>query len=81
MPAKHSRRLLTLMEAAAMLDSQLKPTNAMNWLADMRRAEAHYRDRGVTAPECVKHNGRWHYPIEEIERVIDELIAAKKKVP
>lgn len=72
-------RLLSIVEASAMLDPYLKPTNATNWLADMRRREAHYRDRGATAPTCVKHEGRWHYPIEEVERVINELVAFKKR--
>ncbi len=79
MPAPRSVRLLTVMESAMMLDPYLKPTNAMNWLTDMRRTTSHYRDRGAGRPACVKHNGVWHYPIEEIERVIDELKAAKRR--
>jgi hypothetical protein len=72
-------RLLSIVEASAMLAPYLRPTNAANWLADMRRKEAHYRDRGASAPACVKHDGVWHYPIEEIERVIAELVAYKKR--
>jgi hypothetical protein len=73
-----TRKLVTVVEASSMLAPHLKPTNATNWLADHRRKKAHYRDRGVKPPTHVKHDGVWHYPIEEIERVRDELIAIKK---
>ncbi len=74
-----TRKLLTVVEASAMLAPHLKPTSATNWLADHRRKKAHYRDRGVTPPTPVKYDGVWHYPIEEIERVIDELVAIKRR--
>jgi hypothetical protein len=78
-PLLISRKLLTMVEASAMLDSRLRPTNASNWLVDTRRRTTHYRDRGVHVPIPIKHCGVWHYPIEEIERVIAELDAAKAR--
>jgi hypothetical protein len=69
--------LLTMVEASAMLESRLHPTNASNWLVDTRRKTHHYRDRGIVFPRPVKHRCAWHYPIEEIERVMAELDAAK----
>jgi hypothetical protein len=80
MPATASRKLLTIVESSAMLDPHLKPTNAKNWLADMRRKDAHYRAPGVRPPQHVKHNKVWHYPIEEIDRVIVELVAARARI-
>jgi hypothetical protein len=79
MPVFISRKLLTIVEASAMLESRLRPTNASNWLTDGRRKIRHYQDRGVVHPNHVKHNGVWHYPIEEIERVMAELDAIKAR--
>jgi hypothetical protein len=77
-PTLGSSKLLTIVEASAMLAPHLTPVNATNWLADMRRREAYYKKRGAGPPRCVKHNGVWHYPVEAIQRVIDELKAAKE---
>jgi hypothetical protein len=71
-----SRRLLTIVQAAAMLEPYYHK-NTVNWLADMRRREPWYRETGATPPMVVKHNKVIHYPIEEIERVISELVAAR----
>jgi hypothetical protein len=79
MPKLTTRKLLTIVEASAMLESRLHPTNASNWLTDTRRKTPCYHDRGVTFPKGVKHNHVWHYPIEEIERVIVELDAVKAR--
>lgn len=79
MPTPLSRKLLTITEAGAMLESRLHPTNATNWLTDTRRKTPFYRDRGVVFPEAIKHHNVWHYPIEEIERVISELDAIKAR--
>jgi hypothetical protein len=78
-PKPVSKKLLTMIEAAARLESRLRPTNASNWLTDGRRKTRHYRDRGVVYPKHVKHDGVWHYPIDEIERVIAELDAIKAR--
>ncbi len=72
-------KLLTQIQAAALLEPHLGSTNPINWLADARRAISHYRNRGVKPPVPVKHNGRLHYTVGEIERVISELIAAKSR--
>jgi hypothetical protein len=79
MPLSTTRKLLTIVEASGMLSPHLEPTNATNWLADMRRTVRHYPDRGANPPECVKFNRVWHYPIEGIEKAIDELIAFKRR--
>jgi hypothetical protein len=71
-------KLLTLIQAAALLEPHLGGVNPINWLADTRRAKAHYRDLSVRAPVPAIHNRRLHYTVEEIERVIEELRAAKK---
>ena len=71
-------KLLTLIQAAALLEPHLGRTNASNWLADTRRAKAHYRDREVRPPVPVKHDGRLHYTVEEIDRVVGEFKAARK---
>jgi hypothetical protein len=80
-PKPISRKLLTMIEASAMLESRLHPTNASNWLIDARRKPPRYQDRGVVFPKHVKHSGVWHYPIEEIERVNLELDAVKARGP
>jgi hypothetical protein len=79
MPVFISKKLLTIVEASAMLESRLHPTNASNWLTDTRRTRPCYQDRGVLFPKAVKHRLVWHYPIEEIERVIEELDAVKAR--
>lgn len=71
-------KLLTLIQAAALLEPHLGRTNPINWLADTRRAKSHYRDRGVKPPVPVLHDRRLHYTVGEIERVIGELAAKRK---
>jgi len=70
-------KLFTQVQAAALLEPYLGRTNPTNWLADTRRAKPHYRDRGVRPPVPVHHDGRWHYTVEEIDRVIAEFVRAK----
>jgi hypothetical protein len=70
-------KLLTLIQAAALLEPHLGGTNPMNWLADTRRAKPHYRVFGVRPPVPVIHNRRLHYTVEEIARVIAELVRAR----
>jgi hypothetical protein len=72
-------KLLTLIQAAALLEPHLGRTNPMNWLADTRRAKSHYRDLGVKPPVPVIHDRRLHYTEAEIERVIGEL--ATRRTP
>lgn len=71
-------KLLTLIQAAALLEPHLGWTNPMNWLADTRRAKSHYRDLGVRPPVPVIHGRRLHYTVEEIERVVSELAIATR---
>jgi hypothetical protein len=70
-------KLLTLIQAAALLEPHLGRTNPINWLADTRRAKPHYWDRGVRPPVPVIHDRRLHYTLEEIDRVISELVLVK----
>lgn len=74
-------KLLTLIQAAALLEPHLGQVNPINWLADTRREKSFYRDLGIKPPVPVIHNRRLHYTVEEIDRVIRELSRKKKRAP
>jgi hypothetical protein len=74
-----SERLLSIMEASAVLHKVLKPTSAENWLANRRRRKNPdtYKTWGIRTPRCLKYKGTWHYPLSEIRRVFAEIKTAK----
>lgn len=71
-------KLLTLVQAAALLEPHLGRVNPINWLADTRRAKSHYRNLGVKPPVPVIHDRRLHYTVDEIDRVIGELARVRR---
>ncbi len=72
--------LISLSEAAAMLQPFVGNVNAFNLLADWRRKHPTYRDRIFSPPRYAKVEGRIMYPRSEIMRVIRE-IEAKRRLP
>ena len=66
--------LMSICEAAAILQPVVGELNAHNWLADMRRVKPVYRARVFAEPTWLRHNGRIMYPRSEILRLIDELV-------
>lgn len=72
--------LISLTEAAALLQPALGNVNAFNLLADWRRQNPTYRDRIFSPPRYAKVEGRIVYPRSEILRVIRE-IDEKRRLP
>jgi hypothetical protein len=73
--------LISITEAAAFLQPFLGDLSAINWLADMRRLKAVYRDRVFNRPKWCRHEGRIKYPRTEMKRLVDELILARAMTP
>lgn len=65
--------LLTISEAAGLLQPHLGRLTAVYWLTDMRRSKPVYRIRVFSPPKYVKFDGSIKYPRTEVERVIREL--------
>lgn len=71
--------LLTISEAAGLLQPHLGKLTAVYWLTDMRRASPCYRQRVFTPPTFVKDDGLIKYPRSEIERLIHELLVYSRR--
>lgn len=67
--------LLSIVEAAAILQPFIGDLNAMNLLGDWRRRRPHYRQRLLRPPLAITIKGVVKYPKSEIERAIREMIA------
>lgn len=65
--------LISMPEAAALLQPFLGDLNAMNLLTDWRRREPRYRPRVLRKPLFVTIRGAIKYPKDEIVRVIREI--------
>jgi len=67
--------LISLVDAAALLQPFIGDINALNLLSDWRRNRPRYRKRLINPPPpSVKHDGVVKYPPSEIERGIRDLI-------
>ena len=72
--------MISISEAAALLQPAVGHLNAYNLLADWRRSKPCYRDRVFSPPRYAKYEGRIAYPRSEIHRVIRE-VEEKRRLP
>lgn len=72
--------LISLTEAAALLQPALGNVSAYNLLADWRRKKPTYRDRIFSPPRYAKVDRRIVYPRSEIQRIVRE-IDEKRRLP
>jgi hypothetical protein len=79
-PRTPPRDLISITEAAALIQPFLEGLNANNWLSDMRRVAPVYRARVLTPPRWIKHESRITYPKSEIVRLVDEISLVKEHV-
>lgn len=73
--------LISMVEAAALLQPFIGHINALNLLSDWRRNKPRYRTRLTNPPRSVKHAGVVKYPRSEIERAIRELVVFRLFAP
>lgn len=76
-----SEQLLTIAEAAALIEPFTAPVSGVNQLADWRRARAHYRPISVYIPVPVRIRGRVFYASSEIARTVAGIAAFKARFP
>lgn len=72
--------IISMSDAAAMIQPFLSDINAFNILVDWRRKEPRYRSRILKPPRFLKGSGRSgavKYPKSEIDRVIKEMLAIR----
>lgn len=69
--------LISIVDAAAMLQPFIGELNALNLLTDWRRNRPRYRKRLLNPPRGCKHEGVVRYSRSEIERAIRELVLAR----
>jgi hypothetical protein len=72
--------LVSLSEAAAMVQPFLDGLSGFLWLTDLRRSNKRYQKRVRRPPVWCRVAGRVFYPIEEIKRIVAELDAVVKKI-
>ena len=72
--------LISIVDAAVMLQPFIGELNALNLLVDWRRKKPRYRKRLHNPPRGRKREGVVRYPRSEIERAIQELVMFRSLV-
>lgn len=67
--------LISLVEAAALIQPFVSDINAFNLLTDWRRKSPRYVERVKTVPRFEKIGGKIAYRRSELNRIIRELVA------
>jgi hypothetical protein len=71
--------LISIVEAATLLQPHVPDINALNLLSDWRRVRSSYRSRLKNPPRSVRHGGVVKYPRSEIERAIREILEFRSR--